>query len=77
MRYTVGDLAQARNRILANDPQLAVHIRKLASAKRKPTWLSNAVEGLRDISQLPATEAVAPDLELELLCSGSAAPCLV
>ena len=65
MRYTVGDLAQARNRILANDPQLAVHIRKLASAKRKPTWLSNAVEGLRDISQLPATEAVAPNLELQ------------
>ena len=65
MRYTVGDLAQARNRILGNDPELAAHVRKLARAKRKPVWLSDAAEGLRDISQLPAAEAVAPDFELE------------
>ena len=30
MRCTVGDLAQARNRILANDPELAAHVRRLA-----------------------------------------------
>src|SRR5580704_18045603 len=65
MRYTVGDLAQARNRILANYPQLALHLWKLASAKRNPTCLSNAVAGRRDLSQLTATEVVAPDLELE------------
>jgi hypothetical protein len=35
MRCTVGDLAQARNRILANDPELAAHVRKVADAKRK------------------------------------------
>ena len=65
MRYTAGDLAQARNRILGNDPELAAHVRKLARARRKPVWLSDAAEGLRDISQLPAAEAVAPDFELE------------
>ena len=59
MRCTVGDLAQARNRILANDPELAAHVRKLADARRKPSWLSEAVEGLRDISQPPAAEAAA------------------
>jgi PLD-like domain/Trypsin-like peptidase domain len=65
MRCTVGDLAQARNRILANDPELAAQVRKVADAKRKPSWLSEAAKGLRDMSQLPATEAAAPDFELE------------
>jgi V8-like Glu-specific endopeptidase len=65
MRFTVGDLAQARNRILANDPELAAHVRKLAGARRKPSWLPKAAEGLRDISQLPATEAAGPNFELE------------
>jgi hypothetical protein len=65
MRCTVGDLEQARNRIVANDPELAAHIRKLAGARRKPSWLSEAAEGLRDISKLPDTEAAAPDFELE------------
>lgn len=65
MRCTVGDLAQARNRILADDPELAQHIRKIAGARRKPSWLSEAAEGLKDISPPPAGEAVAPNFELE------------
>lgn len=65
MRYTVGDLAQARNRILANDPELAAHVRKLAGARCKPSWLSDAVEGLRNISHLPAADGTAPDFEME------------
>jgi hypothetical protein len=64
MRCTVGDLAQARNRILADDPELAAHVRKLADARRKPSWLSEAAEELRDMPHLPATEAAAPDFEL-------------
>lgn len=65
MRCTVGDLAQARNRILADDPELAEHIRKIAGARRKPSWLSEAAEGLKDISQPAAGEAAAPNFELE------------
>jgi hypothetical protein len=65
MRCTVGDLAQARNRLSANDPELAAHVRKLAGAKSKPSWTSEAVEGLRDISQPPAAEVAPPDFELE------------
>jgi V8-like Glu-specific endopeptidase len=76
MRYTVGDLAQARNRILANDPELAAHIHKLAGARRKPSWLSHAVDGLRDLSQLPIAEAIAPDFELESIVQRVGRPVL-
>src|SRR5437588_6041027 len=65
MRYTIGDIAQARNRILVNDPELAAHIRKLARARRRPSWVPDAAEGLKSISQTAPTEAVAPDFELE------------
>jgi hypothetical protein len=37
MRCTVRDLAQARNRIWANDGELAAPVRKLASARSKPS----------------------------------------
>jgi V8-like Glu-specific endopeptidase len=76
MRYTVGDLAQARNRILADDPELAAHVRKLAGARRKPSWLSDAAEGLREISRLPIAEAVAPDFELESIVQRVGRPVL-
>lgn len=65
MRYTSGDLAKARNRILANDPVLAAHVRKILAAKHKLSWLPVAAEGLKDISRLPVDEAAAPDFELE------------
>jgi hypothetical protein len=50
MRCTAEDLAQARNRILAYDPELAAHVRKIADARRKPSSLSEAAQGLRDMS---------------------------
>src|SRR5450755_4625070 len=76
MRCTVGDIAQARNRILTNDPELAAHARKLAGARRKPSWLSEATEGLRDLAQLPSTEAAAPDFELESIVQRVGRPVL-
>jgi hypothetical protein len=65
MRYTIGDIAQARNRILANDPELAAHVRKLARARRRPSWVPDAAEGLKSISQPALAGGVAPDFELE------------
>ena len=64
MRCTVGDLAQVRNRILADDPELAEHIR------RRQAQAFLAVGGGREVEGHFAAacwKPAAPNFELELI----------
>lgn len=65
MRYRTVDIAECRNRILADDPVLAAHVRKIAAARHKLSWLPDAAEGLKNLSRISPEEPGAPDFELE------------